>query len=125
MKAEAFDSNSGTEDGTIETGTLSSSKRWEAFMVSGTMSDIHLMVADAGIQSGNIPVQAPSGSGTYNAAFGSSATYTAATASMPNAVKTTGTAITSANYTGYLSYAKYTTLAVSTNSCLLYTSRCV
>lgn len=113
MKAEAFDSNSGSAGSMVQAGTVSTSRRWEAFLVSGTMTDIQLRIADSGIQSDHVPAQAPSANGAYDLVFGKTATYTAATATMPNSLQT-ATALAAADYTGYLSYAKLdSTLSVS------------
>lgn len=98
MKAEVFDTNTGTVDASI---TNLSSRRWEAPLVSGTLTDINLRVGDAGVVSTSIPVQAPSAAGIYANAFGSTATYAAGT---PPTTQS-NTAVTSANYTGFISYA--------------------
>ena len=102
MKAEAFDSNSGTIDASII--NMSTNRRWEAPLVSGTISDINVKLTDAGIASTSIPVQASSASGQYTNAFGSVATAVAGVTTQSN------TAVTSANYSGFLSYA-------TSNSC--------
>ncbi|MCG2611374.1 T9SS type A sorting domain-containing protein [Flavobacterium sp. SM15] len=98
MKAEAFDTNTGTTDASI----LSlSSKRWEAPLMSGTITNINVRLGDSGIGATNIPVQAPSAAGVYSAILGSTATFAAGT---PNTT-TTNTATAGAGYTGYLAYA--------------------
>ncbi|POS02445.1 putative secreted protein (Por secretion system target) [Flavobacterium croceum DSM 17960] len=99
MKAEAFDSNTGTTDASIT--SLSTTRRWEAPLVSGTITDINVKLGDAGITATNIPVQAPTASGQYTNSFGSVATYTAGT---PNTTQS-NTVVLAANYTGFLSYA--------------------
>ena len=102
MKAEAFDSNSGT----AETGLINlSAKRWEAPVVSGTITGINVRLGDAGIQNVSLPVMAPAASGMYAKAFGNTGTYAAGTSTSPNTIQST-TAVTSANYTGFLSYAE-------------------
>lgn len=98
MKAEAFDINTGTTDASIMS---LSSKRWEAPLVSGTISNINVKLGDAGIAALNIPVQAPSAAGVYTNAFGSVATYAAGT---PNTT-TSNTPVVAGSYTGYLAYA--------------------
>jgi hypothetical protein len=99
FKAESFGSNSGTEDPSIV--GLSATRRFEALPVSGTFTDINVRLSDAGIVSTNIPVQAPTASGLYSTAFGSTATFVAG----PPITITSNFPVTSANYTGYLSYA--------------------
>ncbi len=97
MKAEAFDSNTGTQNAAII--DLSTSRRWEAPIVSGTVTDLNIRLGDAGILATSIPVQAPSASGEYTNTFGSVATAVAGATTQSN------TAVTSANYTGFLSYS--------------------
>ncbi|WP_339887523.1 T9SS type A sorting domain-containing protein [uncultured Flavobacterium sp.] len=99
FKAESFGSNTGTSDASII--GLSTTRRFQALPVSGTFTDINVRLADASISSTNIPVQAPTAAGSYSAAFGSVATYTAGT---PNTIQSNFPA-TSANYTGFLSFA--------------------
>lgn len=103
MKAEAFESNTGMAGtGTVN---LSATRRWEAPLVSGTITDINVRIGDANIGTLSIPVQASSATGIYTAAFGDTATYTASTATVPATVQSTAVA-TSTDYTGYLSYAE-------------------
>lgn len=99
FKAESFGSNTGSADPSIM--GLSSTRRFEALPVSGTFTTINVRLSDAGIVTGNIPVQAPSATGAYAAAFGSTATFAAG----PPITLTSTTPVTTANYTGYLSYA--------------------
>ena len=99
FKAESFGTNSGTEDPSII--GLSATRRFEALPVSGTFTDINVRLSDAGIVSTNIPVQATTSTGAYTSAFGSTSTFVAG----PPITLTSNTAVTSANYTGYLSYA--------------------
>lgn len=99
MKAEAFDSNTGTFDASLI--NMSSGRRWEAPLVSGTITNLNVRLGDATIVNTNIPVQAPTASGVYTNAFGSVATFVAGT---PNTIQS-GTVILPANYTGFLSYA--------------------
>jgi len=97
MKAEAFDSNTGTQNAAIT--NMTTVRRWEAPIVSGTLTDLNVRLGDAGILATSIPVQAPSATGEYTNSFGSVATAVAGATTQSN------TAITSANYTGFLSYA--------------------
>lgn len=99
MKAEAFDANAGTADTSIT--TLSSTKRWEAPLVSGTITDVNVRLSDAAMIATNIPVQAPTAAGVYTNSFGSVATYAAG----PPVTVQSNTALATANYTGFLSYA--------------------
>ncbi|RDI05510.1 beta strand repeat-containing protein, partial [Flavobacterium sp. AG291] len=99
MKAEAFDTNAGTMDPSII--NLAANRRWEAPVVSGTVTNLNVRLGDANITATKIPVQAPTAAGAYAAAFGSVATYAAGT---PNTT-TSNTVITTANYTGFLSFA--------------------
>lgn len=103
MKAEAFDSNSGTAGlGVIN---LSSARRWEAPLVSGTMSSINVRLGDSNIQTGHIPVQAPTASGAYLNLFGDTAAYVAGTATVPNNIQSAN-ALATGDYTGFLSFAE-------------------
>jgi len=102
MKGEAFDSNSGTADASII--SLAANRRWEAPLVSGTITNINVKVGDANLVATNIPVQAPAAAGAYSSAFGPIATFAAGTAVVPNTIQS-NTVVTSANYTGFLSYA--------------------
>jgi len=104
FKAESFGTNSGTEDPSII--GLSATRRFEALPVSGTFTEINVRLSDVGIVSTNIPVQAPTATGAYAAAFGSTAAFVAG----PPITVTSSYSVTSANYTGYLSYA-------NSNSC--------
>ena len=97
MKAEVFDSNTGTQNAAIV--NMTTSRRWEAPIVSGTVTDVNVRLGDAGILASSIPVQAPTAAGEYTNSFGSVATAVAGTTTQSN------TAVTSANYTGFLSYA--------------------
>lgn len=97
MKAEAFDSNTGTQNAAIINMTIG--RRWEAPIVSGTVTDLNVRLGDTGILATSIPVQAPSASGQYTNSFGSVATAVAGATTQSNTV------VTSANYTGFLSYA--------------------
>ncbi|GAA5101922.1 hypothetical protein GCM10023210_42380 [Chryseobacterium ginsengisoli] len=100
MKAEAFDTNSGTTSSTIQ--NLSMTRRWEAPLVSGTFSTINVRLGDNAITNANFPVIAPIASGVYDSLFGTTGTYAAGT---PNTTQST-TALATANYTGFLSYAE-------------------
>ncbi|MGV3461448.1 MAG: T9SS type A sorting domain-containing protein [Flavobacterium sp.] len=99
MKAEAFDSNTGTANASII--NLATGRRWEAPIVSGTVTSINVRVGDANLVDGNIPVTAPTADGEYASTFGSVATFAAGT---PNTV-TANAAIPFANYSGFVSYA--------------------
>ena len=100
MKAEAFDTNTGTEDASII--NLAANRRWEAPLVSGTMTALNVRLADAVFTSDNIPVMAPTANGIYTGLFGSTSIFVAGT---PNTIQS-NTAVTAANYTGFISYAK-------------------
>lgn len=100
MKAEAFDTNSGTASATIQ--NLSSTRRWEAPLVSGTFSTINVRLGDNAITSTYFPVIAPTAGGVYDSLFGTTGTYVAGT---PNTTQST-TALASADYTGFLSFAE-------------------
>ncbi|MCI3938666.1 T9SS type A sorting domain-containing protein [Chryseobacterium aahli] len=100
MKAEAFDTNSGTASAaTIQN---LSTKRWEAPLVSGTFSTINVRLGENAITNANFPVIAPTASGVYDSLFGTTGTYAAGT---PNTTQST-TALATADYTGFLSYAE-------------------
>ncbi|PDS24608.1 Ig-like domain-containing protein [Flavobacterium branchiophilum] len=103
FKAESFSSNTGTEDPSII--GLSTTRRFEALPVLGTFTDIKVRLSDSGIVSTNIPVQSPSATGAYSSAFGSTAAFVAG----PPITLTSNFSATSANYTGYLSYANSNT----------------
>lgn len=100
MKAEAFDSNSGTAG--AGTQNLSATRRWEAPLVSGAFSTINVRLGDAAIASSNFPVIATTANGVYDSSFGTTGTYAAGS---PNTTQST-TALASAGYTGFLSYAE-------------------
>jgi hypothetical protein len=100
MKAEAFDTNSGTVSATIQ--NLSATRRWEAPLVSGTFTTINVRLGDNAITNVNFPVIAPTASGIYDSLFGTTGTYAAGT---PNTTQST-TALATASYTGFLSYAE-------------------
>lgn len=99
FKAEAFDSNTGTAD--VSLVNLSSTRRWEIPLMSGTITDMNVRLGDASIASTSIPVQGLTPAGVYTNAFGSVATYAAGT---PNTTQS-NTPISAANFTGYISYA--------------------
>lgn len=100
MKAEAFDANTGTADPGII--NLAANRRWEAPVVSGTVTDVKVRLGDANITAVKIPVMAPTATGIYNSSFGSTATYVAGT---PNTVQGLN-AVLAANYSGFLSFAE-------------------
>uniref|UniRef100_UPI0025C2850C Ig-like domain-containing protein n=1 Tax=Flavobacterium sp. UBA6195 TaxID=1946554 RepID=UPI0025C2850C len=97
MKAETFDTNSGTLNAAI--ANMATNRRWELPLASGTISNINVRLGDAGIVTTSIPVQAPSASGEYTSAFGSVATAVAGVSTQST------TPVLSAAYTGFLSYA--------------------
>ncbi|WP_290820862.1 T9SS type A sorting domain-containing protein [Flavobacterium sp.] len=97
MKAETFDSNTGTQSAAI--ANMATNRRWELPLVSGTITDINVRLGDAGILATSIPVQAPSASGQYTSTFGSVATAVAGVSTQST------TPVLTANYTGFLSYA--------------------
>ncbi|TDR19692.1 Ig-like domain-containing protein [Flavobacterium cheniae] len=97
MKAETFDSNTGTQNAAI--ANMATNRRWELPLVSGTITDINVRVGDAGILATSIPVQAPSAAGEYTSTFGSVATAVAGVSTQST------TPVLTANYTGFLSYA--------------------
>jgi len=100
MTAEAFDTNSGTGSTNIQ--NLSTTRRWEAPLVSGTFSTINVRLGDSGITNINFPVIAPTAGGVYDSLFGTTGTYAAGA---PNTTQST-TALASADYTGFLSFAE-------------------
>ncbi|MHA3788855.1 Ig-like domain-containing protein [Flavobacterium hauense] len=100
MKAEAFDANTGTADPSII--NLTANRRWEAPIVSGTVTDIRVRLADPNLTAPMIPVMAPSADGVYTNTFGSIATFVAGT---PNTVQSI-TPVVAANYTGFMSFAE-------------------
>ncbi|WP_082444898.1 T9SS type A sorting domain-containing protein [Chryseobacterium hispalense] len=99
MKAEAFDTNSGTVSSGIQN---LSARRWEAPLVTGSFSTINVRLGDNAITNVNFPVTAPTASGMYDSLFGTTGTYAAGT---PNTTQST-TALASGSYAGYLSYAE-------------------
>ena len=99
MRTETFESNAGTANASIV--SLATTRRWEAPLVSGTITDVNVRLGDAALVAANIPVQALTAAGEYTNAFGSIATFAAGT---PNTVQSNST-VASANYTGFLSYA--------------------
>lgn len=98
FKAEAFATNTGTSDPTIN-GLAS--KRWQVTNVSGAYTDINVKLTDAGIISTSIPVQGIAAAGAYSNAFGSAAIY----AEGPPPSTQSNTSVAAANFTGFLSYA--------------------
>jgi gliding motility-associated-like protein len=103
MRAEAFDTNTGTQNPAII--GMSTTRRWHAPIISGTVTNLNVRLGDAGILATSIPVQAATATGQYSTAFGSVATAVAGATTQSN------TPITSTNYTGFLSYA-------NSNACL-------
>lgn len=103
MRAEAFDTNTGTQNPSII--GMPTTRRWHAPIISGTVTDVNVRLGDAGILATSIPVQAATATGQYTSAFGSVATAVAGATTQSNSP------ITSANYTGFLSFA-------NSNACL-------
>ena len=99
IKAESFTLNSGTADPSII--NLSANTRWEAPVLSGTVTNLNVRLGATDVASTSIPVQAPTAGGVYTNAFGSLATQVAGT---PNTTQS-NTALASASYTGFLSFA--------------------
>ncbi|MCL9770703.1 T9SS type A sorting domain-containing protein [Flavobacterium sp. HXWNR69] len=97
VKAEAFDSNTGTLNPSIV--NMTTSKRWEAPIVSGTVTGVNVRLFDSGILASSIPVQAASAAGEYTNSFGSVATAAAGASTESN------TPLAFPDYTGFLSYA--------------------
>lgn len=97
MSGEVFDSNTGTANGSIF--GLASNRRWEAPIVSGTATSVHVLLADTNLVSTHIPVQAPTAAGEYTNSFGSTSTYAA------GPPKTIESVLGATAYTGFVSYA--------------------
>lgn len=97
VKAEVFDSNTGTLNPSIV--NMTTSKRWEAPIVSGTVTGVNVRLFDSGILATSIPVQAASAAGEYTNSFGSLATAAAGASTESN------TPLAFPDYTGFLSYA--------------------
>jgi hypothetical protein len=98
FKAEAFDSNTGTFDASLM--ELSTNRRWETPLVSGSITSINVRMANAAFVSDNIPVMAPTADGVYTNAFGTVSVFTAGT---PPTIQST---VAPAVYSGFVSYAK-------------------
>jgi hypothetical protein len=75
MSGEVFDSNTGTANGSIF--GLAANRRWEAPILSGSATSVHVLLADTNLVATNIPVQAPTAAGEYTNDFGSTATFVA------------------------------------------------
>ena len=101
MKVESFGSNTGTADATIV--NLSSTRRWEAPIVSGTVTNLNVRLSDSGVLNTSVPVVGSAPAGIYSGSFGT-ATYTASANGTPNTIQS-NSAINLAGYTGFLSYA--------------------
>lgn len=100
FKVEAFDNNSGTAGANAT--SLSTAKRWEAPLLSGSFTTINVRIPDAALIADNIPVMANAAAGAYAAAFGTTSVFTTGT---PNIIQGLNPVAT-ADYTGFLSYAK-------------------
>ncbi|MCR5861316.1 T9SS type A sorting domain-containing protein [Flavobacterium sp. J372] len=99
MRAEAFDSNTGTANAAIM--DLASNRRWEAPLVSGTVNNVNVRLGGTFVAD-NIPVMANAAAGQYNSTFGSTATFVAGP---PTTIQST-TPAAAGDYTGFISYAK-------------------
>ena len=99
IKAEAFDTNTGTATASIK--NLSTSRRWGTSLLSGAFTDVKVRLGGANIANTSIPVQALTASGVYSNSFGNTAVFTAGT---PNTIQSNG-ALNSSNFTGFLSFA--------------------
>jgi hypothetical protein len=100
LRGQAFNTNSGTAGSGVANPL--SSDRWEALVTSGSgnLTNCFIGLNDAQIVSGNIIAQSATAGGTYNTITPNS-NFVSGT---PNALRT-ATAITSAAYTGYFTYA--------------------
>lgn len=101
MKVETFGANAGTADATLL--NLSTTRRWEAPIISGTVTNLNVRLADSGIVSASVPAVGASAAGIYTGSFGP-ATFTAAANGTPNLIQS-NSALALADYTGFLSYA--------------------
>ncbi|MES2863281.1 MAG: GEVED domain-containing protein, partial [Bacteroidota bacterium] len=101
MKVESFGANTGTADGTIV--NLSSTRRWEAPIVLGTVTNLNVRLSDSGVTNLSVPAVGAAAAGVYTGSFGT-ATYTAAANGTPNTIQS-NSALALAGYTGFLSYA--------------------
>ena len=95
VKAEAFESNSGTTDGTCSN---LASVRWETTS-SNPFGSSNVKVGDANIAAGMLLVHSKSAAGVYTAAFGNTSQFTTAA---PNALQTSTAAVAN----NYFSYGK-------------------
>ncbi|NBX79052.1 MAG: hypothetical protein EBQ94_01525 [Flavobacteriales bacterium] len=100
LRGQAFNTNSGTAGNGVANPL--STDRWEALVTSGSgnLTNCFIGLNDAQIVSGNIIAQSATAGGTYNTITPNS-NFVSGT---PNALRT-ATAITSAAYTGYFTYA--------------------
>lgn len=100
ISGEAFSTNSGTMGGAV---TSLSAKRWEALITNGAanFTSTNIQLADgATMLSTSKILQATSGAGVYNGII-PAISYTAGT---PNTIRTTGSQILAANFSGYFAY---------------------
>ena len=98
FRAETFSANTGTANPSII--DLASGRRWEASLVSGSFTNTNVRLNDASIIATSIPVQAPAADGEYSSVFGAFATAVAGVSTQSN------NPIASADFTGFLSYAR-------------------
>jgi len=101
MKVETFGANTGTPDATII--NLSSTRRWEAPIVTGTITNLNVRLSDNGVLNTSVPAVGSAAAGVYNGVFGA-ATYTAGANGTPNTLQS-NSALALVDYTGFLSYA--------------------
>lgn len=101
MKVETFGVNTGTPDATII--NLSSTRRWEAPIVTGTITNLNVRLSDNGVLNTSVPAVGSAAAGVYNGVFGT-ATYTAGANGTPNTLQS-NSALALVDYTGFLSYA--------------------
>jgi hypothetical protein len=97
MSGEVFESNTGTANGSIF--GLASNRRWEAPIVTGTATSVHVLIQDTNLVATHIPVQAPTAAGEYTNSFGSTSIYAA------GPPKTVESVVAATAYTGFVSYA--------------------
>ncbi|WP_396195187.1 T9SS type A sorting domain-containing protein [Flavobacterium sp.] len=100
IKAEAFDTNSGTPSANI---AYLSQNRWEVSKIAGDVTEFNIKVADANAIETSIIVQAPSAAGVYDNDFGITATFEAGT---PNLLTSTSSPLDFADFNGYFSTAR-------------------
>jgi hypothetical protein len=106
MRAEAYNTNSGTPGPGVIANTLSST-RWETSIVSGSANFTSTNVVLTGLSSmtaSNKILQAPTGNGVYGAIVPAT-TFTAGTSPAFNLLSTSGSQILAADYLGNFAYS--------------------